>query len=270
MRSTKGQEDVVALIPALNPAEGLIDVAKELNRAGFFHLVVVDDGSTKPSRSIFNRLESLSFITILRHAVNLGKGAALRTGLNHIYFRFPNTIGVVTVDADGQHQPKDAARVANALRVSPSDLVLGARSFRRDVPTRSKFGNSLTSALFKILVGQSITDTQTGMRGIPRNFIPQLLRTKARGYEFELDMLLICKQSGVLIQEVRIETIYIDNNRASNFHPIFDSMRIYFVLFHFIWAAWTAALIDYLKLLFGYVMDHDLMDSRVHCTRNGR
>ena len=155
---------------------------------------------------------------------------------------------MVTVDADGQHQPKDAARVADALRTSPSDLILGARSFRYDVPIRSKFGNSLTCVLFRILVGQRITDTQTGMRGIPRDFIPQLLRTKARGYEFEIDMLLICRQSTLSIQEVRIVTVYIDTNRASHFHPVLDSLRIYFVLFRFTLAALSTAFKNPVKL----------------------
>ena len=263
MRSTNGKGDVIALIPALNPTEDLIEVAKELHGSGFSSVVVIDDGSTKPSQPVFDMLETLPFITVLRHAVNLGKGAALRTGLNHIYCGFSKSIGVVSVDSDGQHQPKDAARVADALRSSPSDLILGARTLRHDVPTRSKFGNSLTCTLFKLLIGQRITDTQTGMRGIPRNFIPRLLRIEARGYEFELDMLFICKQSGLSIREVPIETIYIDNNRVSHFNPILDSMRIYFVLFRFTLAALSTALIDYLIFLLVYVVGHNLIASQV-------
>ncbi len=79
----------------------------------------------------------------------------------------PDVAGVVTADADGQHAPEDIERVADVLAAQPEALVLGARSFGDDVPLRSRFGNILTRGIMHALLGRKLTDTQTGLRGIP-------------------------------------------------------------------------------------------------------
>ncbi|HEY5974409.1 MAG TPA: GtrA family protein, partial [Geobacteraceae bacterium] len=117
--------------------------------------------------------------------------------------------------------------------------------FTGDVPLRSRFGNGLTRVLFRALVGQGLTDTQTGLRGIPREFITTLLRLDSSGYEFELDMLLACKHAKRQILETPIRTVYSEGNRSSHFNPLLDSMRIYFVLFRFLFASLITAAIDY-------------------------
>ena len=83
------------------------------------------------------------------------------------------------------------------------------------------------------IIGQRISDTQTGLRGIPLAMIPRLLVIPHHGYEFELEMLLVCKYEGIRIRETGIQTIYLDGNRSSHFNPLLDSFRIYFVLLRF-------------------------------------
>ena len=222
-----------AIIPAFNPPDALRSIAGSLKESTFTRVILIDDGSDASFRALFDELEALPHIEVLRHAANLGKGAGLRTGMNHALNLDPDCVGVVTLDADGQHLIGDVEKVAAALRKYPKDLILGARAGDGDIPLRSRVGNTLTRCLFRILAGQSLTDTQTGLRGIPLGFIPTLLHMTSPGYEFELEMLLSCRQSGRALREVPIETVYIDNNRQSHFNPILDSMRIYFVLFRF-------------------------------------
>jgi putative flippase GtrA len=236
---------ITALIPAYNPSEQLISLVLQLSNSSFSSVVIVNDGSSNSCRKIFDQLRTMDKVTVLPHAVNLGKGAALKTGLNHIYCYFPDSIGVVTIDADGQHLPEDACKISRALQDNPDALIMGVRRFDQEVPWRSSFGNVLTMKLFRYLVGRKLADTQSGLRGIPREFIPKLLQIESKGYEFELDMLLACKYSNRQIVEREINTVYLDGNKSSHFNPLLDSMKIYFVLFRFASASLLTALIDY-------------------------
>jgi dolichol-phosphate mannosyltransferase len=206
--------------------------------------VIVDDGSGPDFAPTFERLCAMTDVIVLRHAVNLGKGAALKTALNHAACDHAGAVGVVTADADGQHAPEDVVKTAAELVANPTRLVLGCREFTGDVPARSKIGNVATRYVMWATTGQFLTDTQTGLRGIPMNMIPDLLRSKANGYDFELDMLVACKRAGRKIHQTTIRTIYEDGNKSSHFNPLFDSMRIYFVFLRFSGVSIITALLD--------------------------
>jgi glycosyltransferase involved in cell wall biosynthesis len=244
---------VAALIPAYRPAPVLIDIVGSLARSGFQAITVVDDGSGAGYAWIFQRVSRLNNVTVIRHAVNLGKGAALKTGMNHVLVNYPGVAGIVTVDADGQHHPDDVARVARRFAEKPEALVLGARAFAGHVPLRSRLGNSITRAVMRVVVGQRITDTQTGLRAIPRLLVERMLTVPASGYEFELEMLIAAKHLGFQIVEQPIQTIYEAGNPTSHFDPLRDSMRIYFVLLRFGFIAMMTAALD--NLIF-YIFFH--------------
>ena len=237
---------VPVLIPAYEPPPELLKTVGELERLGFDRIVVVNDGSGPAARPVFEALEACHpRVRLLQHAVNLGKGAALKTGLNHILARFPDAPGAVTADADGQHLPADILRVAQALCDARGEtLILGARRFDRDVPLRSLLGNRISAVVMRALVGEKLSDTQTGLRGIPASLVPHLLRLTPNGYEFELDVLIAAKHRSVPVAEIPIETVYLDENRSSHFNPLWDSMRIYFVFLRFALASLLTALID--------------------------
>jgi putative flippase GtrA len=211
----------------------------------FLSVVLVDDGSDPSCGPLFARLAAFPGVTLLRHAVNLGKGNALKTGLNDVLCRFPNAAGAVTADADGQHTPADIRRIAGLLDAGAADLILGARRFSRGVPLRSLVGNRTILLLFRLLVGRRLSDTQTGLRGISSRIIPQLLRIEHSGYEFELDMLIMSKHHDWSIAETNIETVYVDGNRSSHFRPLRDSIHISLQLFRFIGVSLATAAIDY-------------------------
>src|ERR1035437_6629920 len=234
----------VVLIPAYRPSAGLVDLVSDLSARGMRAILLVDDGSGPEFREIFDQAAQISGVQVLRHAVNLGKGAALKTGINHALCVFPGLIGIVTADADGQHHPEDIVRVAASLREHPGALVLGSRTFDAGVPLRSRFGNILTRKLMQTLIGGKLQDTQTGLRGIPTALAARLLRVDARGYEFELEMLIAARQAGVALVEVPIRTIYQPGNQSSHFNPLTDSMKIYFVLLRFSSVSLMAALLD--------------------------
>src|ERR1041384_4525248 len=120
------QSGAVILIPAYRPGETLSELVASLVERDAA-IVIVDDGSGPDFEPIFDRAASYPRVHLVRHCTNLGKGAALKTGLNHALVQFPACDGVVTADADGQHHPDDILAVAARLRANPGKLVLGAR-----------------------------------------------------------------------------------------------------------------------------------------------
>ena len=244
----------VALIPAYNPGHELAAVVHKLSTSGIFRqIIVVNDGSDPNCSLHFRDVEASKGVTVLEHAVNLGKGAALKTGFNHILCQYPEVTGIVTADADGQHRPQDIIAVARQLQHSPQQLVLGVRNFSGKVPLRSQIGNKLTQLVFRALTGYRLPDTQTGLRGIPVGFVADLLPLNTSGYDFELDMLILARTKHIDIAQVPIATVYQHGNQTSHFNPVLDSLKIYFVFLRFVVASLvtTAVSLGAFALAFG-------------------
>jgi putative flippase GtrA len=253
----------VALIPAYKPDPAVIDVVCDLVRSEIFQaVVVVNDGSGQASDVIFRELQGIARLELLTHYVNLGKGAALKTGFNHIACNYPDSIGIVTLDADGQHLVEDVLKVAAKLMDDPNKLILGSREFQRGIPLRSRFGNLITCAVMRFVAGIRLSDTQTGLRGIPGVLIASLLRLKTMGYDFELDMLLDAKYQHLDIIEVPIHTVYIDGNRSSHFNPFVDSLKIYLVFLRFNLSSLLSVVIDYSIFSVVFVMAGNVLMSQ--------
>ncbi len=245
---------IVAVIPAFRPSAALLPLVEALSTSAFAAIVVIDDGSGPEYRDLFDALSVKPGVSVMRHAVNLGKGAALKTGFNHALCLHPDLLGVVTADADGQHRVEDVIAVAERLAAEPDALVLGVRDFHREVPLRSRVGNVLTRFAVRLLMGQSIADTQTGLRGIPNQLLHGLLRIQSRGYEFELDMLVTAKHHECRLIQQPIATIYENGNQTSHFNPLADSMRIYFVLLRFSALSLLTAALDNLTFYLVYLL----------------
>ena len=118
----------------------------------------------------------------------------------------------------------------------------------KDIPLRSRFGNKLTKVIFRLFSGVKINDTQTGLRGIPASLLPDLIKLKTTGYDFELDMLIFAKEKHITIKEIPITTVYENGNSSSHFNPVLDSLRIYFVFFRYLWVAVLSFIIDFTML----------------------
>jgi glycosyltransferase involved in cell wall biosynthesis len=240
------------LIPAFRPGPRLTSLLEQLAQSPVAAIIIVDDGSGPEWRKIFDDCARIGKVRVLTHPENLGKGAAIKTAVRHILQSLPTCPTVVTADADGQHHPDDILRVVRTLEQNPDCLVLGSRQFNRDVPWRSRIGNVLTRVVAGIIVGQSLRDTQTGLRGVPVKLLPFLPELRSNGYEFELDMLIAAKHHGCSIIEETIRTIYEPGNPTSHFNPLRDSMRIYFVLFRLTILSLVTAALDNAVFIFSY------------------
>ncbi len=261
-KPARGLSGLAVLIPAWQPEEQLADLATELVAQGFGAVLVVDDGCGARYKSLFEKIELLPRVHVLKHAVNLGKGRALKTGMNYFLSELPALDGLVTADADGQHRVEDIVRVAQALQGSGGAMVLGSRTFTAEVPLRSRFGNGLTRHIFAFVTGVKLADTQTGLRVFPRSVLPELMVLDGERYEYEMTVLAhTCRQRKPL--EIPIETIYIDGNRSSHFDPVRDSMRIYFVLARFYLSAILAAGIDFAGFSIAFAMTGNIAASIV-------
>ena len=226
---------VSVVLPSLDPDEKLTAVIDGLLQYGFTHIILVNDGSKAENLHYFEDAAAQHpEITLLHHEVNRGKGAALKTAFAWFMENRPDSLGVVTVDGDNQHHPADTLACANRM-LETGKLVLGVRDFSQpDVPARSRSGNRITSLVFKIFVGMTISDTQTGLRAIATKDIPTLLGIYGDRFEYETNMLLAMKEHNIAFEEVKIRTVYIEENKSSHFRAVRDSWRIYkLILAHF-------------------------------------
>jgi glycosyltransferase involved in cell wall biosynthesis len=254
---------VPILIPAYKPDFKLTDLINRLTESGLTDIIVVDDGSGQGSNDIFNEIRKNKFCNVCTHTVNQGKGRAIKTGLKFALDRYPGLDGIVTADADGQHLPEDIIKVQKHLMEHPGNLILGCRNFDSTIPFRSKLGNEITRRIFHLLIGVKVSDTQTGLRGIPAGYIPECLKLDGERYEYEINMLASCRKNGVILKEVPIETVYIDQNRSSHFNPVLDSIRIYFVLFRFAVSSLSTALLDFIVFIIGSGLGMSILHSMV-------
>ncbi len=236
---------IPVIIPAYEPDEKLIKLIDDLLLKDISTVVVVNDGSEKAAYGrIFDQVKERGAV-VLEHAVNMGKGRALKTAFNYCLNEYPDLLGVITADSDGQHSPECIKNCMKALVENKDALILGVRNFDESgIPARSVLGNKITSKVMKFLVGVSISDTQTGLRGISTDFMKYLLTEKGERFEFETNMLLDAKELGIEIKEVPIRTIYLEENKSSHFNPIKDSFRIYAIFFKFLFSSLSSSVVD--------------------------
>ena len=240
------------LIPALDPGDEFVPYVERLIERGFESIIIIDDGSGASRKQPFEQLAAYEECAVLTHAVNLGKGRALKNGFNHFLNEHgtdSHLRGVITVDCDGQHAVEDVIRLDEWAHDKDA-LALGSRSFFKnpDVPFKSRFGNSLTSAIFRILYGKRLADTQTGLRAIPTAHLARCMSLAGERFEYETHMLIDAIYGNRPIAEMDIETIYHDNNEGTHFSPVRDSLAIYTLIFRsffrYILSALSSASID--------------------------
>ena len=217
------------VIPSYEPDKRLIELIETLNDYND-PIIIVNDGSNDSYNSIFNSLVNKNLI-ILKHNINKGKGRALKTAFEYIIKKYPDSIGCITADSDGQHSYKSIIDVRKALIDSPDSLIMGVRTFDGDhIPWKSKAGNKITIKVLSFLTGIRVSDTQTGLRGIPLKFMRELIEVPGERFEFETQMLIESIDRYPIV-EVPVETIYDSKaHHQSHFNPLKDSFKIYRIL----------------------------------------
>lgn len=221
---------IPVVIPSYEPDGRLVELIEKLVDSKIRPIVIVNDGSGAEYNHFFE--QSMKILgengVLLLHDINEGKGKALKDAFQYIIQNYPDAIGCVTADSDGQHTPECILKCISTLREYPKALVLGSRDFdKENVPWKSEFGNKLTRHIIRFLCGIKISDTQTGLRGIPYDFMRYLINVPGERFEFETQMLVESKNR-VDIYEIPIETVYDSKeNHSTHFHPVKDSIRIY-------------------------------------------
>lgn len=251
------KENIAIIIPALDPDDRMVSLVHDLRMSGYENIILVDDGSELCNRSFFKICKEQYGCKLIRHIVNFGKGMALKSAFNYILESCPEISGAVTVDCDGQHVLKDIDTCARLTYENPDKLILGCRQFvSSEIPFRSRFGNKLTRQLIRLLCGINVSDTQTGLRGLPTPLIRDYFAaTKGERFEYEMNMLITAKEFHIDIMEFPIETIYLENNESSHFNPFLDSIRIYKVFVKFMLSSLSSFLIDiFLYWILGYIL----------------
>jgi glycosyltransferase involved in cell wall biosynthesis len=201
--------DVVAVIPAYQAARSVGAVIEESLR--HLPVLVVDDGSLDDTSVV----ATAAGAAVLRQDPNQGKGAALRTGFHEALRR--GAKAVVTLDADGQHDPACIPAFLEAWRSRGAPLVIGQRDFRR-MPWSRRLANELGTRTFSWAVGRRIADNQSGYRLIADPLLRALLESLEDGFEFEVEMITLAIRAGLAIDWVPIPTIYED--QGSHIRPV--------------------------------------------------
>lgn len=216
------RKNTYILIPAYKPDHLMIELLTSLKKEGF-DIVVVNDGSGKEFDSVFEEAKQFAFV--LTQLQNFGKGAALRFGFSYINLNPDNHKFVITCDCDGQHAVKDIIRVNNRLNET-NNVVFGCRTFDKSVPKRSRTGNFMSRLNRTLITKDYIGDDQCGLRGFPIELLPHLVSLQGDHYEYEMNVVCTLQIKKFKIEELPIETIYLDNNSSSHFKPNLDTFRI--------------------------------------------
>lgn len=214
--STAGHGQIYALIPAYNAEAFVGEVIRRTRR--HVPVIAVNDGSRD------HTLPKLmaSGATVVDQQPNQGKGAALQRG-----FREALALGasaVITLDADGQHDPDEIPHFLARFRDTAADLIIGEREFR-EMPLVRRVSNSIGRRAFSWALGRHIPDNQSGYRLLSRRLMEAVLESGERGFEFEMDMIVTCVKRGWPVEGVPIRTIY--GEETSNIRPVQHVVRFF-------------------------------------------
>ncbi len=210
---------IAVLIPAYNAAaslRGVIEGIKEYVPS----ILVVDDGSTDATAEI----ALAAGVHVLRHQINRGKGVALRTGFWFLLYQGYRAI--ITMDADGQHDPSYIPLFIDAYKKGKGDIIIGSRAAEfHAMSWLRRFWNRLGVKAVSKLIGTPLTDTQSGYRLIKAEVL-QGLPLRAAGYEVELELLIKACKRGHRVVEIKVITHYIDGRPSSHFRPVRDTWLV--------------------------------------------
>lgn len=239
-------KSLAIVLPSLNPDRKFLGVVDGLNEKGFEHIVVVDDGSDEDHGKLFEQAKAAHpGIVVLHHGVNRGKGRALKTAFSYVSENMPDIKGVITIDGDGQHLVDDIVACGERMLKEDGKVVLGCRDFNAPgVPPRSIAGNKTTARLFRICYGIKLSDTQTGLRAIPAEYLMPFCGIEGERFEYETNMLLNMKRMGIGFAEQPITTVYDPEDYSSHYDALKDSWLIFKVMFRFLISSLGSTLID--------------------------
>lgn len=213
---------IAVVVPAFNEARtirGVIQGALEQVR----YVIVVDDGSTDGTAELLKGLDAV----VLRQPMNLGKAESLRRGMALALQQ--DATAVITLDADGQHDPAEIPRLVAAHAQCADAIIIGARLHEKTKIPRARYiANRVANFWIGWAAGYRLTDSQSGFRLYPASLLRRIdvLQNRACGFVFESEVLITAARVGVKSIAVPILALYPDNARPSHFRPFTDVMLI--------------------------------------------
>ncbi len=216
---------VAVLIPAYNAArtlEPVVKAAREVND----NVVVIDDGSRDGTGDVAKRAGAT---TVLTHEVNRGKGAALKTGFKWACSQ--DLDGVITLDADGQHLPREIPKFLDCFAKTGGDLIIGGRShlFGQMLPRR-RMANRFSAWTIAMASGAKITDSQSGYRFYSTRLLRDL-RLRSDGFAMESEVIVRAGRRGFKVLTTPIDLGFVDGQSTSHYKPMKDTFTIAAVVF---------------------------------------
>ncbi len=213
---------VLVIIPAFNAGRTIGELVERLaEHVARSDILVIDDGATDDT----GELARSAGVSVMKHSVNKGKGAALKTGFRHALAA--GYEAVLTLDADLQHDPDYVPEFLRQGAAGGYDIVIGTRQRTPEMPRKRVIANFTSSVIISLLAGALIRDSQSGYRWI-RTDILRRLRLRGDRYDLESEILLGVGRIGGAIGEISVPTIYGESSSFVN--PLVDAARILRVL----------------------------------------
>jgi glycosyltransferase involved in cell wall biosynthesis len=218
---TKATEKVFIIIPGLNEEKHIASVVERTKKQGFTNIIFVDDGSSDKSSSVAEKAGA----TVLRHIVNMGKGAAAKTGCDYALKKGATVL--VLIDADGQHKPEDIKKMLKALK--GKDIVFGYRKLDKNMPFTMRLGNYGINKASHMINGVKLNDTQSGFRCMTSSAYRKI-RWTSNNYSMESEMVSKVAKNHLKFAQIPIETIYHDSFKGTT---ITDGVKIFINMLKF-------------------------------------
>jgi glycosyltransferase involved in cell wall biosynthesis len=213
--------DILALIPAFDEADHITSVVSGVRR--YLPVLVVDDGS----RDMTASMAQAAGATVVSQQPNAGKGAALKAGFGwaiaHGY------TAIITLDADGQHDPAEIPAFLQAYQAGSCDLIIGERDFSK-IPIVRRMSNMIGRITFSWALSRPVRDNQSGYRLISRRLMESMLASEEQGFQFEVEMIVVCVRQGFHLCAVPIRTIYA--GEKSHIQPLRHILEFTRMLLH--------------------------------------
>lgn len=211
------------VIPGLNEEKHIFKIVKKLKKLSYKNIIFVDDGSKDLSAKKAKEAGAI----VLIHKINLGKGAAAKTGCDYALKHGADILCLM--DADGQHSPQDIHRIITELNKTKSDIVFGYRKIDKNMPIVMKFGNWFINTSTRIVNGINLYDTQSGFRCF-RSSAYNKLRWLSNDYSMESEMIYRASKNKLKYSQIEIKTVYLDKFKGTT---IFDGIKIFINILKF-------------------------------------
>ncbi|MGV8169073.1 MAG: glycosyltransferase family 2 protein [Candidatus Nanoarchaeia archaeon] len=223
MKQQKNNDKIFIIIPGYNEAKHIGDVISRTKKEGFQNIIFIDDGSADNSSKVAKDHGAI----VLKHIVNLGKGAAAKTGCDYALKNEAKIL--VLMDSDGQHKPEEIKKFVSALNSKGADIVFGYRRMNKNMPLVMRLGNWGINFLSRIINGIKIKDTQSGFRCLTSDAYRKI-RWNSNDYSMESEMIANVAKKRLKYEEIPIETIYHDEYKGTT---VIDGLKIFINMLKF-------------------------------------